>query len=194
MVKAFANDPRVFTAVISDSEDVTLLETFWSNLYLRCPLIIDPTGAISGGEFAQPKTGLPFGRLFVLAQDRTVELPLFGHNPQRVIDTVQALLDRTPVTLLAEPAVVATGDLVRFTTWGGAVGGPTILLLVEVAGVPTAIEIAADVFDPRGIANHDECVPDDPALVGIDFGCRAFGFEQRDGKLAATEKIVVSVR
>ena len=193
-MKAFANDPRVVTAVISDSEDPTLLETFWSNLYLRGRMIVDPTGVVAGDEFAQPKTGLPFGRLFILAQDRTVELPLFGHNPQRVIDTVAALLDRTELALLAEPPVAATGDLVRFTTWGGAVGWPTILLLVEVDGVPTTLEMAAAAFDPRGIASHAECVPDDPALVGIDFRCRAYGFQHRDGRLAASEEVVVSIR
>jgi hypothetical protein len=92
VVKEFANDPRVATAVMSQAESAIRLETFWQNVYLRGQMIFDPTGEIARDAYAQPQTGLPFGRSFVIGPDQTVVLALFGYDPDRVINTIYELL------------------------------------------------------------------------------------------------------
>ena len=92
IVKEFADEPRVVTAVMDQAEMRSKLETFWRNVYLRGQMIYDPTGDIARIAYAQPAIGLPFGRGFVIGPDQTVELPLFGYNPDLIIQTIYALL------------------------------------------------------------------------------------------------------
>lgn len=167
--------------------------TFWRNLWLRGPMIVDPTGAVAGGEFAQPSTGLPFGRTFVLTQDQTVELPHFGHDPQRVIDTVRAILDRTRLGFTARPASVAPGEPVAFTAWGGAPGQAVLMAVVEADSNPCWIGMALGSFDARGAFDHLEVAPDDPAFDGMTFGLVAIGFAEHDGRLAVSDEVFVSI-
>jgi hypothetical protein len=191
-VKTFAGDPRVVTAILSDSETPDVLQTFWSNLYLRGRMIVDPDGRVASGEFAQPATGLPFGRLFVLTQDRTVELPLFGYNPQRVVDVVRDLLARTRLTLLAEPASAALGEPVAFTCYGGVVDAPDLVFVVGAGGEPCWVQLCGGAFDERGV-HAESHVADDPLLVGQTFQCQALGFQEHDGRLALSNVVEVTV-
>ncbi len=92
VVKEFENDSRVVTAVMSQAESRPTLETFWRNVYLRGQMLFDPNGAVAGQTYGQPYTGLPFGRAFIIGPDQTVELPLFGHDPRTVIQTLHDML------------------------------------------------------------------------------------------------------
>jgi hypothetical protein len=97
IVKEFIDTPCVVAAVMSQAESRATLETFWRNVYLRGPMIFDPNGYVAGTLYAQPNTGLPFGRGFVIGTDQTVVLPHFGHHPQLIIDTITELLMELPV-------------------------------------------------------------------------------------------------
>lgn len=94
MAKRFANDPRVYVAVMSGGESAAVLETFWRNVHLRSPMLFDATGAIGStyGLYAQPETLMPFGRSFVIRADGITELTQFTYDPDLVIATIDALL------------------------------------------------------------------------------------------------------
>jgi thiol-disulfide isomerase/thioredoxin len=119
IVKAFANDPRVVTAVMSQNESRSELETFWRNVYLRGLMLFDPTGSIARDTYGQPPTGLPFSRAFIIGRDQTVVLPFFGHKPQLVIDTIDDLLAELPPFDLDGDGMVAVPDLlILLGSWG----------------------------------------------------------------------------
>ncbi|NWF99492.1 MAG: hypothetical protein HXY19_00895 [Thermoanaerobaculaceae bacterium] len=98
IVKAFENDPAVVTVLYDEGgrngETWEWLETVWSHYFLRGEVVYEATGEMSRSVFGQPATGLPFGRGFIVAPDGTLALPYFGHQPQLVIDTINALLGR----------------------------------------------------------------------------------------------------
>jgi hypothetical protein len=97
IVKEFAGDPRVVTAVMSQGEPRGTLETFWRNLYLRGPMLFDPTGSVGGQDYSQPGTGFPFAREFVIGPDQTVVLAHFGYDPDLIINTIHDLLAEIPL-------------------------------------------------------------------------------------------------
>jgi len=92
IVKEFAGDPRVVTAVLSQDEAKDTLETFWLNVYLRGVMIYDADGAIALDTYGQPAVDLPASRWFVIGPDQTVVLPQYGYNPDLVVDTIRGLL------------------------------------------------------------------------------------------------------
>lgn len=98
IVKEFENDPEVVTFVYDEGgrngETREWLETMWSNYFLRGEVVFDETGEISRNLFGQPATGLPFARGFIIDRDGTLAVPYFGHEPQFVISTINALLGR----------------------------------------------------------------------------------------------------
>lgn len=51
----------------------------------------DETGIISSTFYDQPRTGLPFGRGFIIDRQGKVASPYFGHNPPEVIQKIREL-------------------------------------------------------------------------------------------------------
>lgn len=96
IIKAFENDPRVVTAIISQVDTADDLANFWQNVYLRCQMLYDPSGVVGGQYYNQPYGGVPFSRGWIIAPDQTIDLPLFGYDPQRVIDRIAVLLEGLP--------------------------------------------------------------------------------------------------
>jgi hypothetical protein len=92
IVKEFVADARVIAAVMNQAEPRAVVETFWRNVYLRGLLIYDEQGHIAGDVYAQPQTGLPFGRGFLIGPDQRIVLAHFGHDPSLVIDAIYELL------------------------------------------------------------------------------------------------------
>jgi hypothetical protein len=86
----------VVTAVMNQAESRSTVEAFWRNVYLRGPLIYDAAGGVARNSYAQPSTGLPFGRGFVIGPDQKVALALFGHHPDLIIATIRDLLAGMP--------------------------------------------------------------------------------------------------
>ncbi|MHC5112046.1 MAG: hypothetical protein ACYTHJ_19455 [Planctomycetota bacterium] len=113
IIREFENNPDVVVAVYNDGgtlgESRAWLETWWSNYYLRGSVIVDETGEVSDSSYLQPYTWLPFGRGFLIDADQNVVLPLFGYNPERVIDEIYQLLGEEPEPI---PAVSTWGLLV----------------------------------------------------------------------------------
>jgi hypothetical protein len=149
VVKEFEGNPRVVAAAMSQLATPEMLETFWRNLYLRGPMINDPSGNIAGVAYAQPDTGVSFGRSFIIGPDQCIVLPLFGHDPQRVIDTIYGVL----------AAMSPPGDL----NCDGSVNNfditPFVLALVDTEGYAAAYphcdRILADVNGDGHVDNFD---------------------------------------
>ena len=78
---------------MSGAETQATLETFWSNVWLRGPMLFDITGAYGIDAYAQPDTQLPFGRSYIIDKDKIVVLPHFTYDPDLVIATIDGLLD-----------------------------------------------------------------------------------------------------
>ncbi|MEW6251498.1 MAG: hypothetical protein AB1716_12680 [Planctomycetota bacterium] len=91
-MREFENDPRVVVALMNQAESRATLEATWRNVYLRGQVIYDQEGSITRDAYAQPATGLPFGRGFLIGRDQRVVLPLFGYNPQRISANIHELL------------------------------------------------------------------------------------------------------
>lgn len=178
---------------MSEAESADTLETFWRNLYLRCPLIFDPVGTIAGDDYDQPRTGLPFGRIFVIGPDQKVALPLFGHDPDRVIAFVEELLATMPLGLHARSATVGIGEDLTLTSFGAVPGSPSLLFLTEVNGVPRFQCIASGPCDERGARRFSFAVTD-PSLVGLDLSFQDVGLRAVTGKLAISEPQSISIR
>ena len=101
-MRAFENDPRVVLAVSDEGgrngETLSWLNTFWTHHLLRGQIIFDADGSTSQALLGQPRTGLPFGRGFVVGPDGRVVLPYFGHQPQRVVELLRELAAQVPWT------------------------------------------------------------------------------------------------
>ena len=77
IIKEFTGHPDVVVAAFqqggANGETRAWLEVFWRNYFLRDMLIWDETGTVGGQAYAQPNTGLPFGRGFIIDQDGRVD-------------------------------------------------------------------------------------------------------------------------
>lgn len=85
---------------MSHLEPAETLETFWRNVFLRGPMLFDPSGEISHDAYAGPPAGepaLPGSRGFVIGPDGTVALAHFGHDPDLFIETIDGLLHDMPL-------------------------------------------------------------------------------------------------
>jgi hypothetical protein len=94
----------VVTAIVSQVDTSPDLENFWSNYYLRGQMLYDPSANVGGTLYQQPYGGVPFSRGWIIGPDGLVVLPVFGYNPQLMIDTIDDLLAQ-----MAEPGDV-NGD------------------------------------------------------------------------------------
>jgi len=96
IIKEFEGNPNVVTAVFQEggrqNETYDWARTFWSNYYLRGTVIWDQSGSVGQANYLHPRTGLPFGRGFIIDQNGDVALPTFGHNPKLVTQTIYSLL------------------------------------------------------------------------------------------------------
>lgn len=96
IVKEFEENPSVVTAVFQEggrqNETYDWARTFWSNYYLRGTVIWDQSGSVGQTNYQHPRTGLPFGRGFIIDQNGDLALPTFGHNPKSVTRTIYSLL------------------------------------------------------------------------------------------------------
>ncbi len=76
------------TAIVSQVDSRTELDTFWTNLYLRGQMLFDPTAHVGNVLYQQPYGGVPFSRGWIIGADQTVIAPIFGHDPTRVISII----------------------------------------------------------------------------------------------------------
>lgn len=97
VVAEFEGHPQVVTAIMSQKEQAPVLEEYWDNLYLRAPMIFDLFGATAQFAYAQPPTGLPFSRGFVIGPDQIVVDTIFGANSERVIAEIRSELAKIAI-------------------------------------------------------------------------------------------------
>ena len=88
-------------------------------------MLFDPTSVVGGELYEQPYGGVPFSRGWIIGADQTVVLPLFGHDPQRVIDAIDALLEELPPPGDVDGnGIVDVEDIVAVILgWGPCAGG-----------------------------------------------------------------------
>jgi len=96
IIKEFEGNSNVVTAVFQEggrqNETYDWTRTFWGNYYLRGTVIWDESGSVGQGNYLHPRTGLPFGRGFIIDPNGDVAVPTFGHNPKFVTRTIYSLL------------------------------------------------------------------------------------------------------
>jgi len=162
IVKEFADDPRVVALVLDQGgehgETLDWMRTWWDNVYLRGGVLWDADGAV-GRLYAQPATGLPFGRGFIIDQHGVVDTPYFGHDPALVIARIRQLLGEEPrcrpSTRVARPPwptgrcgwSCANARACDARTWPGrmhrVLGVVLVLLLTQaLSASPPAIRLA----------------------------------------------------
>jgi thiol-disulfide isomerase/thioredoxin len=96
----YENHPQVVVALMSQKETAAVLQEYWRNIYLRMPILFDLPGTISFIAYAQPISGLPFSRGFLLAPDQTIVDTYFSFNADRVIDAIQRQL--APIAIMGD--------------------------------------------------------------------------------------------
>ncbi|MHC5025957.1 MAG: hypothetical protein ACYTGR_04255 [Planctomycetota bacterium] len=118
--KAYENDPRVVMALLSQSDEGTDIQTFWTNYYLRGQVLYDPTGHIGRDLYSQPLSGVPFSRGWIIDTEQNVVLPLFGYDPDRIMATIDELLaDMPAVGDVTGDGVIDVLDLLAvLLAWG----------------------------------------------------------------------------
>ena len=96
VIATFESNPSVEAVLLDQGgflgESRAWLEEVWSRFYLRGRVIFDATGTTAQLDYAQPSTGLPFARYFIIDQQGDVSLPYFGHDARKAIDAINALL------------------------------------------------------------------------------------------------------
>jgi len=96
IIKEFEDNSNVVALILNEGgqfdEDLDWVENIWNHFYLRGSIIWDPYDDVSGPFYDQPHTGLPFGRSFIIDQDRNAVTTSFGYNPTGVIDKIYELL------------------------------------------------------------------------------------------------------
>jgi hypothetical protein len=100
IVKEFEDNPDVVTIIYNVggnyNEDLDWLLTLWDNYYMRGPVVFDVDASVAI-NYRQPRTGLPFGRGFIIDQNGMVDTPYFGHRPKQTIKRIYELLDTAGV-------------------------------------------------------------------------------------------------
>ncbi|MCG3137124.1 MAG: hypothetical protein HJJLKODD_00967 [Phycisphaerae bacterium] len=89
VVAEFEGHPQVVTLIMSQKESAAVLEEYWDNLYLRAPMLFDLAGNVAQFQYAQPPTGLPFSRGFIIGPEQVVVDTLFGADSAGVIKTLK---------------------------------------------------------------------------------------------------------
>ena len=102
IIKEFEGNLNVETYVLDQADKVTETKewvAFWSTKFFqRKPMLYDQDGLVGLGPFSQPNVGnMPFGRGLIIDQDGNVAMPFFGHQPDRVIETIYSLLSQNSV-------------------------------------------------------------------------------------------------
>ena len=93
IIKEFVDNENVVTALVNHAEDLGWVNAYWRNLYLRDLLLHDPSSdGVAVGSMAQPNTGMPYGRYFIIDQDGRVALPYLLHQPELAISKIYELL------------------------------------------------------------------------------------------------------
>lgn len=140
----FADHPQVTIAMMSQKESAAVLERYWRNVYLRAPMLFDLSGATSFVAYAQPPSGLPFSRGFLIGADGVIEETWFGFDADRVKEAIDARLREIaiPGDLDLDGWVDAADLAVLLGAWGpcagcaadldgdGAVGAADLALLL----------------------------------------------------------------
>lgn len=78
------------------NEDLDWLLTLWENYFMRGPVVFDEDASVAI-DYRHPRTGLPFGRGFIIDQQSIVDTPYFGHRPRQAIKRIYELLDTAGV-------------------------------------------------------------------------------------------------
>jgi hypothetical protein len=98
-----------------------------------------------------------------------------------------------PLKLDIDPETVGLQDHVDVHIWTGAPGALTLLLLIDLDGVPASVPFAFTNFDSQGRFDAGDDIPNDPTIVGADLTFIAFGFDSL-GKLRATNTQPLAIR
>ncbi len=81
--------------------------------------------------------------------------------------------------------------MLKLLTCGGNPGGPVLVALVEVSGVPLFIPVFSGVLGPDGTFTTQSFIP--PGFSGIDLGLRSFA-QAWDGRIRASNTALVELR
>jgi len=112
---------------------------------------------------------------------------------EAAIDAFRIAGQFRPLKLDIDPETVGLLDHVDVHVWTGGPGAPTLLLLIDLDGVPTSVEFALTTFDSAGRFDAGDDIPNDPSFVGADLTFIAFGFDSL-GKLRATNTQPLAIR
>ncbi|MBL9118441.1 MAG: hypothetical protein JNL80_00835 [Phycisphaerae bacterium] len=120
LASRFETHPQVVLAIMSQKESASLLQQYWSNIYLRLPLLFDLPGTASFVAYAQPPSGLPFSRGFLVGPDQVIKETWFGFNADRVVKAINHQLLRIAIDGDANlDGHVDSGDVLAvINAWG----------------------------------------------------------------------------
>lgn len=102
IVKEFENHPEVVVLPVNQGglfrgwdfgENQDWFFTAWSNYYLRGAVMFDAEGDTARDVFAQPMSGLPFGRGYIVDKSGTVADVFFCHRPEWSVERIYGLLE-----------------------------------------------------------------------------------------------------
>jgi len=98
IIREFEDNPDVVAVIFNqggaNGETLSWLRTVWDNFYLRAKIIWDETGTTGKNTYAQPNTGLPFGRWFVIDRNGYIAAAEFGYDPAKAIRIIYSLLNK----------------------------------------------------------------------------------------------------
>ncbi len=112
---------------------------------------------------------------------------------EAAVDAFKVAGQFLPLKLDIDPETVGLLDHVDVHLWTGGPGALTLLLLIDVDGVPASIPFALTNFDSAGRFDAGDDIPNDPTIVGADLTFIGFGFDSL-GKLRATNTQPLAIR
>ena len=114
IIEEFEDNPNVVAVILNEGgqfeEDLDWVENIWNQFYLRGSIIWDEFNTVSDSCYDQPHTGLPFGRSFIIDQDRNAVTTSFGYNPTGVIEKIYELLAAGQPSTPANVEITISGN------------------------------------------------------------------------------------
>ena len=105
-------------------------------------MLYDPTAYVGGTLYQQPYGGVPFSRGWIIDREQNVVLPLFGYDPDRIIETIDGLLEDMPLGDANGDGIVDVGDLTAvILAWGACPPGEACPADIDADGVVSVSDL-----------------------------------------------------
>lgn len=118
------------------------MQQFWSNVHLRSSILFDASGNV-GRQYDQPRTGLPFGRQYLIGPDGIIEEAYFFHDPSFTVERIRELIALTEV---GEPAAVGAAQVLGVRSVPNPANGG----LAIACDLAAPARVTVEVYDAAG--------------------------------------------